>query len=284
MAKKEIVAQLHTPEELLAGAESLLAKDDSHFNRAAVLEAITALEAYVESMVFQLLESSIDPLLVRWLKEKTRMDFDTRLGVLTPVATARPVTKDSELWQRYKRAKEIRNKVTHSGRRVSWDEAKEVVQTVYDWMAHLGSTAELDLALLGLKKYIERGALGTNIRSPQEYEEIVAKYFIATKAAEARLNAPLGDGRGAISEADLILSFGKHRVVVEVRFLRKANIMRTQIDRAFEFVKKALVMHGFSGAAIVFFCADEGYQAYPLIERRAEGKISAVAISIGEMG
>lgn len=53
-----------------------------------MLEAITALEAYVERTIFGLLEVTMDPQLVHWLAERTRMDFDARLGVLTPVALA----------------------------------------------------------------------------------------------------------------------------------------------------------------------------------------------------
>jgi hypothetical protein len=53
---------------------------------AVALEAITALEVFVDRGVFSLLEEQVDPLLVRWLKQRTRTDFESRLSVLAPVA------------------------------------------------------------------------------------------------------------------------------------------------------------------------------------------------------
>lgn len=89
--RNEPAADLHSPEELLATAEALVALGDPQMYRAAVLEAITALESCVALTVFERLELLLDPLLVQWLRDHTRMDFDSRLSVLTPVATGRPV-------------------------------------------------------------------------------------------------------------------------------------------------------------------------------------------------
>lgn len=124
-------AEIHTPEELLDGAEVLFASANPKMMRAAVLEAIAALEAFVQDVVFTALRGKLDPLLVQWLEEKTRIDFDSRLSVLTPVAVGRQIDKQASLWKKYKGAKEIRNKVTHSGRKVSTDEARFVIDTVY---------------------------------------------------------------------------------------------------------------------------------------------------------
>ena len=148
-------ADLHTPDELLAAADSLLASGDPLVSRAAVLEAITALEAFVHKTVFGLLERTYDPLLVTWLKARTQSDFESRLFVLTPVALGRPVDKASALWKDYAEAKAIRKKVTHTGKKVSQAEAAFVLATVRSWLAYLGSTAEVALALDGLKTYIE---------------------------------------------------------------------------------------------------------------------------------
>ena len=90
-------ADLHTPEELLDNAETLLASSNPKMMRAAVLEAITALEAYVQSVVFSALGTKLDSLLVQWLEDKTKMDFDSRLSVLTPVAVGQPIDKQSTL-------------------------------------------------------------------------------------------------------------------------------------------------------------------------------------------
>ena len=85
---------LHTPEELLAGAEALLMSTDQGLTRAVdqqlmrpvVLEAITALEAFVHDRVFTRLREHMDPTLVDWLEKKTRTDFDSRLSILAPLA------------------------------------------------------------------------------------------------------------------------------------------------------------------------------------------------------
>ncbi len=53
------VPNLHTPEELLSGAEVLLASLDEQLMRAAVLEALAALEWYVHETVFPLLGQSL---------------------------------------------------------------------------------------------------------------------------------------------------------------------------------------------------------------------------------
>lgn len=120
MARREASsADLHSSEELLATAEALLALADPQMYRAAVLEAITALESYVSGTVFEQLALLMDPLLVKWLRDRTRMDFDSRLSVLAPVATGRPVDTASGLWQDYKTAKTIRNSVTHTPERAS---------------------------------------------------------------------------------------------------------------------------------------------------------------------
>jgi len=149
------VAELHTPEELLAGAEDLLASDNPVTRRAAVLEAITALESYVQATVFPAMSSKVDAVLVEWIERKTRVDFESRLTVLLPVATGRAIDKQSLLWQGYQKAKEIRNKVVHIGAKVSRSQARFVVDTVHDWLAYLGSTAELEVALIGLKRHID---------------------------------------------------------------------------------------------------------------------------------
>ena len=149
-------ADLHSPEELLEGAETLFEQHSPHMIRAAVLEAITALERYVHATVFSSLKGKLDPLLVEWLEEKTRLDFDSRLSVLAPVAIEQAVDKKERLWQQYKRAREIRNRVVHSGIKVSETEARFVIDTVYDWLAYLGSTLELELSLLRLKEYVEQ--------------------------------------------------------------------------------------------------------------------------------
>lgn len=121
-----------TPAELLETAEKLFAADDQNMYRAAILEAITALEAIVRGKAFPVLQARVGNELTKWLEEKTRMDFDTRLGLFIPLATGLTVDKKEKLWNDYKKSKDIRNKVTHSGRKVTRDQARFVIESIWD--------------------------------------------------------------------------------------------------------------------------------------------------------
>lgn len=215
MSKSERqVGDLHTPDELLAGARQLLGLSGSVAFRAVVLESITALEAFVQQRVFAALSDKLDPLLVEWLENKTRMDFDSRLSVLTPVATGLPVSEQADLWTRYKVAKRLRNMVTHSGRKVSQAEAEETLKTVHDWLAYLASSAEMDTALAAFKSLVESGSIV--VRDGASATSAIVKFFSETTPAKAALERNIGIGR----RADVILRFGERLVVVEAKFLR----------------------------------------------------------------
>jgi hypothetical protein len=133
-----------TPAELLETAERLFAEGDGNRSiyRVAVLEAITALEANVRDKVFSALQARVGDDLTKWLEEKTRMDFDTRLGLFIPIATGLKVDKGDKLWSDFKKAKEIRNTVTHSGKRVTRYQARSVIDTVYEWMEYLNQAQQ----------------------------------------------------------------------------------------------------------------------------------------------
>jgi hypothetical protein len=62
--------QLHTPQELLQGAEFLADSDNSTMWRAAVLEAFSALETYVETATLATLDRYAYSSLRDWLKER----------------------------------------------------------------------------------------------------------------------------------------------------------------------------------------------------------------------
>ena len=127
----------HTPEELLETAEELLSSGKENLYRAAILEAITALESQAQIQVFGSLSTKFDPLFVKWLEEKTKRDFDSRLNPLANVAMGLPVDKSTSLWERYKRSKNIRNEVTHSGTKVSYEDAAFVISTVQEWINYM---------------------------------------------------------------------------------------------------------------------------------------------------
>lgn len=205
---------VHTPDELLAGAKHLMESADPVVLRAVVLESITALETFVHQRVFAALRERLDPLLVRWLEDRTRMDFDARLSVLTPVATGLPVDQQAELWSRYKRAKTLRNQVTHSGRRISASEANEVMETVRDWLAYLASSVEVDVALTEFKRRVEAGNLP--VTDERSAGRAIADYFSKSLPAQAAIEHDLARG----VRADVVLRFAERLVVIEVKFLR----------------------------------------------------------------
>ncbi len=241
-------ADLHTPEELLDNAETLMATKNPKMMRAAVLEAITALESYVQTVVFSSLGEKLDSLLVRWLEEKTKMDFDSRLSVLTPLAVGHSVDKQSALWAEYKRAKEIRNKVTHSGRKVSPTDARIVIDTVYRWLAYLGSTVKIELALIGLKRYVEEKSL--KVTSELEAIRIILDYFGETKASLNAREVAILYGNKTI-RPDLILKIGSYTTLVETKFL-KANahsILKNMIQQTTTYLAATGISQG---ATIIF--------------------------------
>ena len=132
-----------TPAELLETAEQLFKMGESKMYRAAILEAITALETYIATNIISNLNMSVGDELADWLNEKTRFDFDSRLGVLTSFITKVKIDRQGKLWNDYKRAKNIRNNVTHTGKRVTKDQGRFVINTVYEWIDFLNQTQEI---------------------------------------------------------------------------------------------------------------------------------------------
>lgn len=212
-------ASLHTPEELLMGAHALLQSNEPQFMRSVILESLSALEAYVQRTVFPLLDEKLDPLLVAWLKEKTKMDFDGRLKHLTPLALDTSVDVASNLWREYKEAREIRNKVVHEGRVATRTDAERVFETVQQWLSYLGSTVEVNISLVELKKYIESVSQQRNELPLDEHEvtRLITEYYEGTK--------PVIDARSEVHikgrTADVILDFGKYKTIIEIKRLRR---------------------------------------------------------------
>lgn len=277
--RKTPLADLHTPEELLDGAEVLFSFGNPKMMRGVVLEAITALEAYVQAIVFSALKSKIDPALVEWLEKKTRMDFDSRLSVLTPVAIGRPIDKQSRLWQDYKKAKEIRNRVTHSGRKVASSEARFVIDTVYNWLAYLGSTVELEVALIGLKRYIEEKA-PIEINTETDAISIILDYFGRTKAAEALVEEAFQVGARAIQvRPDIVLGFGQYRVLVETKFSHKGYTQMV-VESAIEQVSAFMAATGLVQSAIIVFQKGEVQPGFESVRKYQDGQVYVVVIKV----
>jgi len=271
---------LHSPKELLAVAEELLNAGDSRLYRAAILEAITALEAYVADRVFSSLGSKIDPLLVKWLEEKTRMDFDSRLDTFVPIAIGRTIDKQNHLWAQYKEAKEIRNKVTHSGRKVTREQAFSVVRTVLDWLAYLGSTVEVDLALIDLRRHLQQKGWGEEGKQKGKFSpeitlvEIVQEYFQSARSADVKSEFLIGGKY----RADLVLFFEQYSVLVETKVLRGSRF-ESGLQSAVTQISRMMTESRISRAAIIIGSRDVPKE-YEKPQQLMDGQISVIGISI----
>lgn len=264
---------VHTPDELLSGARRLLDASDPVMFRAAVLEAITALESFVHSRVFTALEERLDPLLVKWLESKTRMDFDSRLGVLTPIATGLPVDRQAELWSRYKRAKELRNAVTHSGRKVSSVEALEVLQTVHDWLSYLASSAEVDAALSAYKRAVEAGDIV--VTDEHSASQTIEAFFSSSLPAQAAVEQVTEKG----IRADVVLQFGARLVVIEIKFLASRRGWGP-ITMGVKQLKALMAQANAERGALVVFSHDELQPSESSLTSLDEGSISVVSVKL----
>jgi hypothetical protein len=272
------VAELHTPDELLTNASAMYASGDSKLFRGAILESITALEAFVQRTVFRSFEGRLDPLLVKWLEEKTRMDFDSRLSVLTPVATGLPIDKSSQLWDGYKKAKEIRNKVVHSGRKVTAADVELVMATVRDWLSYLGSTVELEAVLIALKRWVEQSST-ISIENEAQANQLVARYFNRTAAAKTTVEVEINSG-GRRHRADMILDFGPRKVLVETKFPRIANNVRNVIRDAVEQADALRKAANIGQACVIAFLRKRPDGVSEAVERHKGGEILSVAIEV----
>ena len=241
--------------------------------RAAVLESITDLDAFVHQRGFAALRERLDPLLVTWLEDKTRMDFDSRLSVLTPIATGLPVDQQAALWSRYKRAKALRNAVTHSGRKVSVAEATEVLQTVHDWLAYLASSAEVDAALSEFKRLVE--GISLVIEDERSASQAIADYFSQSLPAQAAVEQDIGRG----VRADVVLRFGDRLVVIEVKFIRGGRAC-DRIGQGVQQLQTLMTQASADRGALVVFSHEALHPGQSHLASLASGKVSLVSIQV----
>lgn len=267
--------ELHSPEELLYFADRMLKSGDENLMRAVVMESITALEAFVQKTVFAVLKGTMDPLLVKWMEEKTKMDFDSRLSVLAPVALGRPIDKASVLWNRYVEAKRIRNSVSHSGRRIPFEKAKRVYETAYEWLAYLGSTIEVDLAMLRFKSRVETGQ--SYIVDEATATAAVKSFFTSKKAAEVIVQPHLLESL----RADLVLKYGSHTVIVETKYFRAADVLaEKRVIDALENTERMLSGSQFERAAVLLFTQQTLPHPWGGLRKLHEGRISTLGIQL----
>jgi len=175
-------AVLLRPEDLLENAKYLLELGERKAIRSVILESMTALEVYVHNKVFNILETKYDAAFVKWLKAKTRFNFDDRLGYITPFALNGDILafKESELWRRYKNARELRNNATHMGIEILFEEAEKVYKTVYDWLAYLESSVGLELSLHEFKQTIVQ----SGISSVNDYLDLLNEFYLRSKTVK----------------------------------------------------------------------------------------------------
>jgi hypothetical protein len=158
-------------ERLVKIAEELA--EQGHF-RAAVMEAMTALEERANEVVFQSLETrkGLPPNLVKWLKDKTKYSFDEKLHPIGEFALGKPISKGEKLWNDYKAARDLRNKVSHTAHRIKESEARLVIKTVKEWLYFLegaqdvqatDATRDLTMELISLY-----AVLASHFRFPKE--------------------------------------------------------------------------------------------------------------------
>lgn len=268
-------ARFHSPDELLATARSLFASGDESVMRACVLEAITALEAMIGATVFPLLNKKLPEELVAWLDERTRMDFDARLSILTPVATGKSVKKDSDLWRRYKSAKQIRNQVTHLGRAVTLNEAQEVLSTVEAWLNFLGLTAEVNLSMEALKEFLERRCDSTT--TEREVLWMIADYYRSASGARVMREFHFPGG----FRPDAVLEFGGESVIIEIKVIRNPKQAMSAMQDALSQARLYLNFEGVSKIAVfVVFVGVEVLDQYRSVTTALDGRVAVIGIQV----
>ena len=270
-------AGLYGPEDLLRNAKHLLDSGDSKVMRAVVLESMAALEVYVHTKVFKILEKKLDSEFIEWLRKETRFNFTKRLGIITPLALDIKISKfkQSDLWRRYKEAREIRNSVSHGGIIISYDEAQVVYKIVYDWLACLGSSIGMELALIELKQYIEENHIP--ISTEVEGASIVNKYFKESSVANIM---PEFSYAGAVA-FDYVLRFGTKPVALEMKLLLRVPSDLNQyimdlITRLSEFLDRFNI----DKIAIIIFLKGEVEMSFQQIRKYDTGKILTAVIRV----
>jgi hypothetical protein len=271
-------ADFHSPDELLANAKAMFSANDPKLLRGVVLESITALEAFVHRTVFDSLKGKLDPLFVTWLETKTRMDFDSRLSVLTPVATGLPIDKSSELWDGYQKARRIRHDVVHAGRKVTRADASLVMETVREWLSYLGSTVELERMLLELKAWVEKQR-GLSIPTEAHAIQLATRYFHQLTQAMVVLDLDHIVATGSL-RSDMILDFDPRKVLVETKLVKEGRNLRDVIDDAVRQVDQMRKAARIQQACVIVFIKGKSIIVPDKVERHLNGEILSIGIKL----
>lgn len=270
--------ELLRPEDLLENAKYLLELRQQKAIRSVILESMTALEVYIHNKVFQILEIEYDRVFAKWLKDKTNLNFDDRLGYVTPFALDEDIEafRQSDLWRRYKIARELRNDVTHKGIDVSYEDANNVYKTVYDWLAYLESSVGLELSLYEFKQKI----LHSGRFSIDSYLQHLTTFFFSSKVgfnlkSYNQINYPTD------LTFDWGLKFGQ--IVVSLGTLTAEgtiNDFNSLIERVIEETKIKLDNPNIDKAALIIFYNGEIPETFEFVRHYEDRKIYFVAIEI----
>jgi len=268
---------LYGPGDLLRNAKHLLDSRDPKVMRAVVLESMTALEVYVHTKIFKFLEKILDTEFVEWLRKKTNLDFHSRLGAITPLALGIKISKvkKSDLWRRYKEARKIRNKVSHEGKIISFNEAQDVYNTVYDWLACLGSSIGMELALIEFKQFFEENHI--SISTESEGASILNNYFKESSVATSIPQYHYQGGR----IFDYVLKFGTRFIALEMKLLLSApSNLNLYVMDLIPMLSHYLEISNFNKIALIIFLRGEVPISFQQLRKYQTGRILVTMIRI----
>lgn len=273
-------SDLHTPEELLENAESFINQKTPQSYRAAILEAVVALEAYVEAVVFPALKLSYSEKYVEWLEKKTAMDFDGRLEYLVPLATGRAIditiSPLNAYWNEYKDIRSLRHKIVHKGKKATESDARKAIDVVYKWLSYLGSSIELEVALSQLKKSLE--SKNQQIAHEADAIKLVDEFFSKSKASTNHLEMIKSDGITNYG-IDLLLKFGLHHVTIETKFARQKSLPEL-VNSSIKQVTRLSRLAGSPESAVIIFHRDLVSSDYDKVLKSPDGDVLVVVIKI----
>jgi len=138
----------------------------------------------------------------------------------------------------------------------------------------LGSTAEVDLALLGFKKYVERHH--PKIESELDATTVVGRYFEKTRAA-----SKVTESHGNLhARVDTVLRFGRHTVLVEHKFVSQP-IDANEIEQRVVEQAAALVGElGLARAAVVLLSRGELPAVLDTVQSLQGDRISWIGVRL----
>lgn len=271
-------ARLHTPGELLDTARELLDSGNHKYYRGAVLEALASLESFIQLTIFPSLRQRFSEGFSTWLEKRTRMDFDSRLSVLSPIATGVPVDTSSAMWTKYKQTREVRNSVAHGGRKVTKAQAQAVIDMTAEWMAYLGSTIELENALLELKQWVE-SQTSSPVQTEEDGVRIIVEFFSRTKAAQSSIEQRF-EVNGIHVQADAVLDFGAKKVLIETKLTRGKRENRSLVNASLKQIDRIREITGITQACLVIFAASREEDIPNVVEKHSNGEVFTVVIRI----